>query len=65
MKINHSLADHIWKALSVFYLKKTLGKDRLCVTIIADFCGVLLVAVLLLVTWVIWTPNPLDTAKSP
>ena len=48
---------------------KKFGKHHLCVTIrflvfydIADFGGVLLV---LLVTWVLRTPNPLNSAKSP
>ena len=50
------------------WVKQKFGKHRLCVTIrflvfsdIADFGGVLLV---LLVTWVLCTPNPLNSAKS-
>ena len=50
-------------------MTKKIGKHRLCVTIIflvfsdiADFGGVLLV---LLVTWVLRTLNPLNSAKSP
>ena len=58
----------VWR-LSLESDKKKFGKHRLCVTIIylvfsdiVDFGGVLLV---LLVTWVLRTPNPLNSAKSP
>ena len=55
-----------------FGSKKIVGLTHLCATnrflvcsAIVDFGGVLLVLLVLLMTWVIRTPNPLNSAKSP
>ena len=52
--------------------KKNIGKHRLCAAIrflvsciILDFGWLLLVLLVLLVTWFIRTPNPLNSANSP
>ena len=48
---------------------KTFGKHRLCVTIIFFVCSVIVDfggdPLVLLVTWLIRTPNPQNSAKSP
>ena len=44
--------------------QKNFGHQIFFDSVIVDFGGVLLVVLILLVTWVIWTPNPLNSAKS-
>ena len=66
---------HFWLKKNLgpqkIWVQNFFGK-HLCVTnrflgcsLIVDFGGVLLVVLVLLVTWIIWTPNPQNTTKSP
>ena len=50
-----------------FFGKNHLGVANifLVCSVIVDFVGILLVVLVLLVTWVIRTPNLLNSAKSP
>ena len=49
----------------IWGLKKILGSGNFFGPVIVDFGDVLLVVLILPVTWLIRTPEPLNSAKSP